>query len=247
MFLCQLPFWQRHIIFTMSQKPVRFEMRALIQFFKEIFCSFFLMIIQKQSAWISVLEFSYFIVKFYTSTWNLNLLFQVLALSATYPDELASLVEKFMRSPQHVRIAQTNQVLCGVMQFVQLLEFSPSQIKQNQIKQEALLKILSCIPYNQCLVFSNYQVKKSIYVFYKNEDNYLLMCSLISWQEDSAGWSKTRWMQKCTGEIWHISNGHTIFKRPDKLPFITCYLCVTYFRTAELESNIFFFNWWRGW
>ena len=171
---------------------------------------------------LGIIVFHNFIVKFYTSTWNLNLLFQVLALSATYPDELASLVEKFMRSPQHVRIAQTNQVLCGVMQFVQLLEFSPSQIKQNQIKQEALLKILSCIPYNQCLVFSNYQVKKSIYVFYKNEDNYLLMCSLISWQEDSAGWSKTRWMQKCTGEIWHISNGHTIFKRPDKLPFITC-------------------------
>eukprot|EP00088_Acartia_fossae_P058660 TRINITY_DN689_c0_g1_i1.p1 TRINITY_DN689_c0_g1~~TRINITY_DN689_c0_g1_i1.p1 ORF type:complete len:701 (-),score=69.58 TRINITY_DN689_c0_g1_i1:320-2422(-) len=82
---------------------------------------------------------------------------QVLALSATYPDELATLVEKFMRSPQHVRIAQTNQVLCGVMQFAQLLEYSPSQMKQNQIKQEALLKILSSIPYNQCLVFSNYQ------------------------------------------------------------------------------------------
>ena len=40
------------------------------------------------------------------TTWILNSLpqsKQVLALSATYPDSLASLAERFMRSPQHIR------------------------------------------------------------------------------------------------------------------------------------------------
>jgi len=83
---------------------------------------------------------------------------QVMALSATYPNELARMAEKFMRSPQHIRLAQENQVLFGVAQVVQLLENSASQPKQNQIKQAALIKVLSSVPYNQCLIFSNYQV-----------------------------------------------------------------------------------------
>lgn len=36
---------------------------------------------------------------------------QVMALSATYPDQLAKLAERFMRSPQHVRPGQASQVL----------------------------------------------------------------------------------------------------------------------------------------
>jgi len=83
---------------------------------------------------------------------------QVMALSATYPNELARMAEKFMRSPQHIRLAKENQVLFGVTQAVQLLDSSPSQPKQNQIKQAALIKVLSSVPYNQCLIFSNYQV-----------------------------------------------------------------------------------------
>ena len=47
------------------------------------------------------------------TTWILNSLpvsKQVIALSATYPDKLASLAERFMRSPQHIRPGQTSQV-----------------------------------------------------------------------------------------------------------------------------------------
>ena len=50
------------------------------------------------------------------TTWILNSLpqsKQVLALSATYPDKLASLAERFMRSPHHIRPGQTSQVLSG--------------------------------------------------------------------------------------------------------------------------------------
>jgi superfamily II DNA/RNA helicase len=85
-------------------------------------------------------------------------LYQVLALSATYPEELARLAEKLMRAPQHVRPDQENQVLHGVQQFVLPVEFSPVAAKQSQVKQAALLSLLSSVPYSQCLVFSNYQL-----------------------------------------------------------------------------------------
>ena len=83
---------------------------------------------------------------------------QVLALSATYPPELATLAEKFMRAPQHIRPGQDSQVLHGVQQFVLPLEMSPVLAKQNQVKHAALLSVLSSVPYSQCLVFADYKV-----------------------------------------------------------------------------------------
>lgn len=83
---------------------------------------------------------------------------QFIALSATYPDELCRVAEKFMRSPQHIRLGKENQVLHGIRQFALMVEHSPVQAKQNQLKQLALLKILSSVSYNQCLIFSNYQI-----------------------------------------------------------------------------------------
>jgi len=81
---------------------------------------------------------------------------QVLALSATYPDQLATLAEKFMRSPQHIRPGKASQVLTGVSQLVLPVGYSPAPAKQSSLKQAALLNILSCVPYSQVLVFSNY-------------------------------------------------------------------------------------------
>jgi len=81
---------------------------------------------------------------------------QVLALSATYPDQLASLAERFMRSPQHIRPGQVSQVLSGVAQFLYTVQHCPAAARQTAIKQGALLTILSSVPYTQCLVFSNY-------------------------------------------------------------------------------------------
>jgi len=81
---------------------------------------------------------------------------QVIALSATYPDQLASLAERFMRSPQHIRPGQASQVLSGVAQFLYKVQHCPATARQTAIKQAALLTILSSVPYTQCLVFSNY-------------------------------------------------------------------------------------------
>ena len=93
------------------------------------------------------------------TTWILNSLpqsKQVVALSATYPPSLASLAERFMRSPTHVRPGQSSQVLTGVAQFMLPVSHSPVQQRQNSIRQTALLSLLSSLPYSQCLVFSNY-------------------------------------------------------------------------------------------
>ena len=93
------------------------------------------------------------------TTWILNSLpssKQVVALSATYPDKLASLAERFMRSPHHIRPGLSSQVLTGIAQFVMKVQHCPVQQKQNTIKQSALLAALSAIPYTQVLVFSNY-------------------------------------------------------------------------------------------
>merc|ERR1711962_62461 len=81
---------------------------------------------------------------------------QVLALSATYPDQLASIAERFMRSPQHIRPGQKSQVLTGVAQFVHTIAHSPTAARQTSLKQAGLLNILSSVPYSQVLVFSNY-------------------------------------------------------------------------------------------
>jgi len=81
---------------------------------------------------------------------------QVLALSATYPEQLASLAERFMRSPQHIRPGQASQVLTGVAQFLHTVQHCQATARQTAIKQGALLTLLSSVPYTQCLVFSNY-------------------------------------------------------------------------------------------
>ena len=81
---------------------------------------------------------------------------QVLALSATYPDQLASIAERFMRSPQHIRPGKASQVLTGVAQFLLSVDRSPAAARQTALKHAALLNVLSSVPYSQALVFSNY-------------------------------------------------------------------------------------------
>jgi len=81
---------------------------------------------------------------------------QVLALSATYPDQLASIAERFMRSPQHIRPGKASQVLTGVSQFLLPVDRSPAAARQTALKHAALLNVLSSVPYSQALVFSNY-------------------------------------------------------------------------------------------
>ncbi|MCL4122376.1 UNVERIFIED_CONTAM: hypothetical protein GTU68_062062, partial [Idotea baltica] len=84
---------------------------------------------------------------------------QVLALSATYPQEITDFLDKFMRSPSHVRLGKESPALLGVCQFVRLLPDHPQPHKRHKIKFNELLSILSTVSFNQCLVFSNSQLR----------------------------------------------------------------------------------------
>ncbi|TRY79411.1 hypothetical protein TCAL_07055 [Tigriopus californicus] len=84
---------------------------------------------------------------------------QVMALSATYPDDLAQIASTLMHQPNHVRLGQDDQVLHGVAQFVRPVRAHPQVQRQVAFKLKALLDLLASVSFNQCLVFSNYSVR----------------------------------------------------------------------------------------
>ncbi|XP_063242233.1 probable ATP-dependent RNA helicase DDX20 isoform X2 [Bacillus rossius redtenbacheri] len=85
---------------------------------------------------------------------------QVVASSATYPDQLDEAVSLYMRSPLRVSPSANRPVLLGVRQFVKPVRFHPNSLAQMRIKVEKLVAILSLVPFTQCIVFFNYQGRK---------------------------------------------------------------------------------------
>ncbi|XP_037798963.1 probable ATP-dependent RNA helicase DDX20 [Penaeus monodon] len=84
---------------------------------------------------------------------------QILALSATYTDEVAKVAEELMRSPNHVRLDRDCPALLGVNQFARLLPFHHQPHRIQQTKMSELLSVLSTVTFNQCLVFTNSQLR----------------------------------------------------------------------------------------
>ncbi|XP_066596815.1 uncharacterized protein [Prorops nasuta] len=95
---------------------------------------------------------------------NINYIFsklpsnkQILASSATYPGDLENFLKTFMQTPMLVSPNHDGPILIGLRQFVTIVPAHPNTMKQIQIKIDELVKILSNIPFQQSLVFSNYQ------------------------------------------------------------------------------------------
>lgn len=84
---------------------------------------------------------------------------QVLALSATYSSEITEILDKFMRSPSHVRLGREAPALLGVYQYVRLLPYTLQAHQKYQMKFKELLSIISTISFDQCLIFSNSQLR----------------------------------------------------------------------------------------
>ncbi|KAK3867778.1 hypothetical protein Pcinc_026790 [Petrolisthes cinctipes] len=84
---------------------------------------------------------------------------QMLALSATYTEEVAKVAENLMRSASHVRLGRECPSLLGVGQFVMLMPYHHRQHIIQESKYTQLLAILSTVTFNQCLVFSNSQLR----------------------------------------------------------------------------------------
>jgi ATP-dependent RNA helicase DDX20 len=84
---------------------------------------------------------------------------QMIALSATYPDELAMFLGRYMRCPTHVSPGPEGPLLLGLRQFVSIVRPHLNTMVQIKYKVDELLRILSYIPFRQCLIFSNYQTR----------------------------------------------------------------------------------------
>ncbi|XP_035676381.1 probable ATP-dependent RNA helicase DDX20 [Branchiostoma floridae] len=82
---------------------------------------------------------------------------QMVALSATYPESLAHHLQVYMRDPTFVRLDIQDLSLKGIKQFYSVISQQSSMSKAFQAKTDQLIKLLSRVPFHQCLVFSNDQ------------------------------------------------------------------------------------------
>lgn len=86
-------------------------------------------------------------------------MFQVLCLSATYSDAAAAQAESLMRSPSHVRLGRESPALLGLNQLVRRLPPVATAPLRQAAKATELIKVLSSVTFNQCLVFSGSQLR----------------------------------------------------------------------------------------
>ncbi|PSN56877.1 hypothetical protein C0J52_00654 [Blattella germanica] len=84
---------------------------------------------------------------------------QMIASSATYPGELDVFLSRYMRCPTHVSPGPEVPILLGLKQFVSVVQNHLNSMVQVKNKVKELLRILSSIPFKQCLVFTNYQTR----------------------------------------------------------------------------------------
>lgn len=84
---------------------------------------------------------------------------QLIALSATYPEELDVFLSRYMRCPTHVNPGPEGPVLLGIRQFLSVVQPHLNTMVQIKYKVQELLRILSFVPFRQCLIFSNYQTR----------------------------------------------------------------------------------------
>ncbi|XP_066251330.1 probable ATP-dependent RNA helicase DDX20 [Euwallacea similis] len=82
---------------------------------------------------------------------------QIIMCSATYPEAVKTFLELYLRCPVVVSAEEDTPLLLGLKQFVRLLELPSNVVQQVKAKNDELLKLMSCVPFVQCIIFSNYQ------------------------------------------------------------------------------------------
>ena len=83
----------------------------------------------------------------------------MVAASATYPEALASLVSRYMSSPQLIRLSREQPSLVAVKQFVCRVGHHPLAQRQMKNKMDVLLSLLDKIAFAQCIIFTNLQTR----------------------------------------------------------------------------------------
>lgn len=83
---------------------------------------------------------------------------QVIMNSATYPEFLKSVINKYVQNAQHI-CPDSTTILIGIKQLVITVKSNTNIVRQTQNRFEELRKILSKKQFKQCLIFCNYQVR----------------------------------------------------------------------------------------
>jgi ATP-dependent RNA helicase DDX20 len=84
---------------------------------------------------------------------------QMIALSATYPEDLRAVLKNYMHCPVSLNPAIGGTALDGIRQFVAIVRPHLNTLIQIKHKVQQLLRILSVVAFKQCLIFSNYQTR----------------------------------------------------------------------------------------
>ncbi|ERL91602.1 hypothetical protein D910_08932, partial [Dendroctonus ponderosae] len=102
---------------------------------------------------------------------------QIIMCSATYPHELQKFLEQYMRSPVIVSVELETPLLLGLRHYVRLQQVSSNIVVVTTAKNQELLKILSAVPFVQCVIFANYQNRAETlsYLLNKNGWNSIYM------------------------------------------------------------------------
>lgn len=82
---------------------------------------------------------------------------QMIAVSATFPNELDQFLAKYMQCPTYVSSENETAVLLGLKQFAVVVKTFLNAAQQTRFKNDELHNILSKVPFTQCLIFTNYQ------------------------------------------------------------------------------------------
>ncbi|XP_063930904.1 probable ATP-dependent RNA helicase DDX20 [Zophobas morio] len=95
---------------------------------------------------------------------------QLIATSATYPQELDTFLANYMLSPTHVTSENETPLLLGLKQFVAVLNSNTiNAVQQMKAKNEILVEIFTNVSFTQCLVFTNYQSRTESVSNYLNQ------------------------------------------------------------------------------
>lgn len=82
---------------------------------------------------------------------------QMIAASATYPNELDQFLAQYMQCPTYITSENETPVLLGLKQYAIVVKTFINTAQQTRVKNDELNNILSKIPFTQCLIFTNYQ------------------------------------------------------------------------------------------
>ncbi|KAL3314810.1 hypothetical protein Ciccas_006565 [Cichlidogyrus casuarinus] len=92
--------------------------------------------------------------------WQLPERKQVLALSATYSNQLVEKhLPRYVKNPILIRLAPKDPTLIGVAQYFHVLEFDRLRVPPNAVMKEKLkflCDMLSSLDFKQCIIFSNF-------------------------------------------------------------------------------------------